>query len=129
MNKSNRISESELEIMQILWDNNRPMTAPEIRKILQKQKDWKKSTVLTLIKRLTNKGVITCEKKELFYYTPLVTEQEYVDYQTQNLVDKLYNGNLKNYVLSLCDNNKLNENDLKELRDYFMEGMEGMDDE
>ncbi len=124
MNKSNRISESELEIMQILWNNKRPMTAPEIRKILQEQKNWKKSTVLTLIKRLTDKEVIACEKKELFYYIPLVTEQEYADYQTQSLVDKLYNGSLKNYVLSLCDRNKLNENDLKELRDYFMEGMD-----
>ena len=124
MNKSNRISESELEIMQILWNNKRPMTAPEIRKILQEQKNWKKSTVLTLIKRLTDKEVIACEKKELFYYIPLVTEQEYADYQTQSLVDKLYNGSLKNYVLSLCDRNKLNENDLKELRDYFMEGIE-----
>ncbi|MBU5438109.1 BlaI/MecI/CopY family transcriptional regulator [Tissierella sp. MSJ-40] len=124
MNKSNRISESELEIMQILWNSKRPMTAPEIRKILQEQKNWKKSTVLTLIKRLTDKEVIACEKKELFYYTPLVTEQEYADYQTQTLVDKLYNGSLKNYVLSLCDRNKLNEDDLKELRDYFMEGMD-----
>jgi BlaI family penicillinase repressor len=110
--------------MQILWNNKRPMTAPEIRKILQEQKNWKKSTVLTLIKRLTDKEVIACEKKELFYYIPLVTEQEYADYQTQSLVDKLYNGSLKNYVLSLCDRNKLNENDLKELRDYFMEGIE-----
>lgn len=124
MKRSNKISEAELEIMRLLWKSKEPMTAPKIRELLQKQNNWEKSTIQTLIRRLLEKNAILCEKKEIFYYSPIITEQEYSNYHTQNIVDKIYNGNLKNYVLSLCDKNKLTKNDIQELKDYFNGGMD-----
>lgn len=128
MSGKDKISHAELEIMQLLWKSDKPMTSTEIRLKLKELKGWEKSTVLTLIKRLVEKGAISCSKENVFYYSPVVTEQEYIDYHTESLVNKLYNGSLKNYVLSLCNRSKLTKDDIQELKDYFDKGMDDKND-
>lgn len=124
MEKKIKISEAEIEVMSILWKSKNAMTSTELRKILKEEKGWEKSTVLTLITRLVKKNAIHCEKKEVFYYTPNILEEEYKENSTRNIIDKLYDGSIKNFVVSLCDKNKLSKNDIEELRDYFNGGME-----
>lgn len=128
MSSKDKISLAELEIMQLLWKSDKPMTSTEIRLKLKELKGWEKSTVLTLIKRLVEKGAISCSKENVFYYSAVVTEQEYIDYHTESLVNKLYNGSLKNYVLSLCNRSKLTKDDIQELKDYFDKGMDDKND-
>lgn len=129
MSSEDKISHAELEVMRLLWKSDKPMTSTQIRLKLKELKGWEKSTVLTLIKRLVEKGAISCNKEDVFYYSPIVTEQEYIDYHTESLVNKLYNGSLKNYVLSLCNRSKLTKDDIQELKDYFDEGMANKNDE
>lgn len=47
--------------------------------------------------------------KEVYYYKPLITEDEYNQYITQDLIDRLYNGSANNLVSSLLDNKKLDD--------------------
>lgn len=129
MSGQDKISQAELEVMRLLWKSDNPMTSTQIRVKLKELKGWEKSTVLTLIKRLVEKGAICCDKEDVFYYSPIVTEQEYIDYHTQSLVNKLYNGSLKNYVLSLCNRSKLTRDDIQELKDYFDKGMDNKNNE
>jgi BlaI family penicillinase repressor len=117
-----KITDSELEVMRVLWEAEKELSLTEIRKTLEEKSKWETSTIKTLLRRLCDKGVVLAEKKEVFYYNPLVTEAEYNEYITQNLIDRLYSGSVKNLVASLLGSKKLKEKDIEELRTLFKVG-------
>lgn len=117
-----RITDSEVLAMRVLWEAGNELTITHIRTSLEKTTDWDSSTIKTLIRRLVNKGVVEATKKEVYYYRPLITEEEYNQYITQDIIDRLYNGSAKNLVASLLDNKKLDEKDIEELRNMFKVG-------
>lgn len=121
MNLSKIITDAELEVMKILWKSEVPLSSADIRRELQEQKKWEKSTVLTLLRRLADKNVISVQKGDLSYYTPNISEGDYIEQQTQDMVDRLYGGSVKGLVAALCDS-KLTKEDVEELRKYFVEG-------
>ncbi len=114
-----RISDAELEVMKVLWEARRELPVTVIREKLQERKGWEPTTIKTLVSRLAGKGVISQEKCGVFYYRPLVTEQEYNEWVTNNLVDKVYQGNVKNLIAALVNSDGLTPEDLKELREMF----------
>ena len=82
--------------MKVLWSAGGELTIAEIRKSLEKSSDWESSTIKTLLRRLCKKGAVIATRKEVFYYKPLVSEDEYNEYTTQSLIDRLYSGSAKN---------------------------------
>lgn len=119
MHLADKISNAELEVMKILWNAGSPVSSVEIRSALQSAKGWEKSTVLTLIRRLHDKGVVAAEKRDVLYYSPRISEAEFAEFQMQEMADKLYKGNIKSLVAALCHGGKLNEADIDELKAYF----------
>ena len=116
------ITDSELEVMRVLWDAKTPLPVAEIRKALFHKTGWEDSTAKTLLYRLLKKGVVAQEKREVYYFSPLVSEDEYNAYTTQTLIDKLYKGSAKNLIASFLSSRKLTDEDIAELRDLFREG-------
>ena len=114
-----RISDAELEVMKVLWEAECDLPVTIIREKLQERKGWEPTTIKTLVSRLVGKGVIKQEKLGVFYYTPLVTEKEYNEWVTNSLVDKGYDGSVKNLIAALVNSDGLTPEDLKELRDMF----------
>lgn len=119
MNLAEKISNSELEVMRILWREEKPVPFTDIRVELQDKKKWEKSTINTLIRRLVTKGVITAQKQEIMYYTPNISEAEYIQSEEQTMLDKLYGGSAKNFIAALCNRGQLNEEDIDELKEFF----------
>ncbi len=117
-----RIADSELEVMRVLWDAKTALPVAEIRKAICKKTGWEGSTAKTLLYRLQSKGVVAQEKREVYYYSPCVTEDEYNEYMTQTLIDKLYKGSAKNLVASFVSSKKLSDDDIAELQDMFRGG-------
>lgn len=117
-----KITDSEVEVMRVLWKAGNELPIAEIRKTLERESKWETSTIKTLLRRLCEKGVVESIKKEVFYYRPLVSEAEYNEYTTQSLIDKLYSGSAKNLVASLLGSKKLKESDIEELRSMFKVG-------
>jgi BlaI family penicillinase repressor len=122
MNLAEKISNAELEVMRILWQEKKPVSFTDIRIKLQDAKGWEKSTINTLIRRLADKGVITSQKRDMLYYTPNISEVEYIQAEEQSMIDKFYDGNAKNFVAALCRRGKLSEADIDELKKYFKMG-------
>lgn len=119
MSLAEKISNAELEVMKILWREKQPVSFTDIRLELQNAKGWKKSTINTLIRRLVEKGVISSEKREIAYYSPNITETNYIESETQGLINKLYGGNIKSFITALCHGNRLSDRDIDELRAYL----------
>ena len=74
-----KISDAELEVMQVLWQSGEPIPIARVRELLAQRREWDGSTVKTLLRRLCEKGAVQAEKREVFYYSPLISQQEYQD--------------------------------------------------
>ena len=118
-NPASKITASELEIMKLLWHTGDALTVTEIREKLQILKGWEPATIKTLISRLVAKGALRQEKRNVFYYSPSISEQEYSSWATEDLISRLYNGRARDLVAALVNSDGLTKDDLEELRQMF----------
>ncbi len=114
-----RISDSELEVMKLLWRSEEPLSVTEIREALQKSRGWEATTVKNLVSRLVSKGVIRQEKRNVYYYSPLISERDYNSWATRDLIEKLYSGSAMDLIASLVRSESLSQTDREGLREMF----------
>lgn len=114
-----KISDSELEIMKLLWQAEDALPVTVIRESLQLQKGWEPATIKTLIARLVSKGAVKQEKRNVYYYSPLIGEEEYSAWATGTLIRRLYHGSAKDLVAALVRSDGLTKEDIEELGRMF----------
>lgn len=114
-----KISESELEVMKVLWRAGTALTVTDIRGELQRSRGWEATTVKTLVSRLVSKGVIKQEKKNVYFYSPLISESEYNSWATRDLIERLYSGSAMGLISALVRSDSLSQTDIEELRSMF----------
>lgn len=111
-----QISESEYEVMKIVW-KNAPISTNEITDRLTKTTAWSPKTIQTLIKRLVTKGALSYTKhSRVFVYTPLVEESEYIGQESNSFLERFYDGDITAMLTSYIENDKLSENEIERLR-------------
>lgn len=112
---SKAITESEYEIMKILWESNKPLGLGEIMSALGDK--WARNTVGTLLTRLTEKGVVGAEKQgKSNLYHAITKETEYSMNETKSLLSKLFKGSIGNLVACLYENKELSAEEIESLR-------------
>ena len=116
---ADKISDSELEVMKLLWRAGDALPVTEIRETLQRTRGWEATTVKTLVSRLVSKGALRQERRNVFYYSPLITEREYNVWATDSLIRRLYNGSARDLVAALVRSDGLTQQDIEELRTMF----------
>lgn len=114
-----RITDAELEVMRALWAAGEPVTLSRLKGILTEGHGWSGDTTKTLLRRLCEKGAVEQEKREVYYYRPLVGQDQLGQYRTQRLIDKLYAGSAKAMVAALVEHEQLKPEDVDELRTFF----------
>ena len=115
MKEMPRISESEFEIMKLIW-SEAPISTNDVVKRFEGLNDWSPKTVQTLLARLVKKGALSYEKKgRVYIYTPLIKEKEYIHTESSSFLKKFYNGALNSMVLNFIDDDKLTDQDINEL--------------
>lgn len=115
-----KISDAEAEIMRVVWDHRDPVTYACIRTAL-KQKGWESPTVNTLVSRLVKKGVLRQEKKEVYYYSAVISREEYTQARTEVFVKKVYGGNVKGLITALLSSEDITQEELDELHRQWRE--------
>ena len=111
-----KISSSELEVREVLWRSAEPMPIAAIRAALEETHSWDASTVKTLLRRLREKGAVDCEKRDVFYYWPLLGRKDYQRWSTQSFLQRVYQGSARDLVAGLVECCPLSSEDLSELR-------------
>lgn len=112
------ISQTETQIMELLWER-KGMTSKDILEYFNTNldKEWKKQTLNTFLSRLIDKGLVTLvpsTKKRV--YGPAVTREQYEQRKAKSIIDVLYNGSLKNFVVALNGGTQITEEEAKMLR-------------
>lgn len=116
-----KITDSELEVMKVLWTSDSALPLSKIRASLQMSMNWEAATIKTLLARLVSKNAVLQEKKEVFYYSALVSEEEYNAWATARLINRLYKGKASNLVAALLNTDGISKDDIDELRRMFSE--------
>ncbi len=114
---------SELEIMMAIWEAGKPVSRLEIDEKIS-EKNWQAPTVLKFLSRLTEKGFLKCEKTEggkTNLYTPLVSEEEYLEFESNSVLGKFCGRSVKSLVANLYENNTINDSELDELQKFIDE--------
>ena len=110
------ISESEWEIMNVLWDKA-PQTANDIILSLQESTDWKPKTIRTLLDRLVQKDVVGVNKDQRVYtFYPLYSQEECQRAETESFINRIYGGTMKSMLVQFIHEDTLSEDDINELR-------------
>ena len=116
-----QISDYELELMKVIWNNDGSALYAEIVSALSvKGMNWTKNTIITLLARLVDKGYLKTSKiGRRNQYTALVSEGEYRITQTEQFVNKIYEGDVKGLVSALIRTDHLTEEDYEELKAFW----------
>ena len=116
MNTLPQISETEFEIMKVVW-KYAPISTNEITEKLLQTTNWSPKTIQTLIKRLVTKGALTYKKQSrMFIYTPTVNENEYIGQESSSFLNRYYDGDITAMVSAYIENDKLSKSELDTLR-------------
>lgn len=111
-----QISESEFEVMKVVWKHT-PINTNEITERLMRTTSWGPKTIQTLIKRLVTKGALSYEKQSrVFVYTSLVKESEYISQESNSFLKRYYEGDITAMLSAYVENDRLSETEIDFLR-------------
>ena len=113
----NKVTDAEYEVMKAVWELGGVATSREIFDKVQEKKSWSKTTVKTLISRLVSKGVLKSNKAtgSVYKYEASISEDEYKNQESENLIGKLFNGSINEMLLNFTKSKKLSKQELEEL--------------
>ena len=118
------ITDYELELMKIIWSNNNKALYAEIVEGLEvKDNHWTKNTIITLLSRLIEKGLLKTNKiGRRNEYIAIVPETDYQAGQTVQFLDKIFEGNTKGLVATLIEKELLTPEDYEDLKKHWEGG-------
>ena len=107
-----KIFESEYRFCLILWENE-PIRSTELAKLCKERLDWSKTTTYTVIKRLSERGVL---KNENTIVTSLISKEEAQLSELDELMEKKFEGSLPAFIAAIARRQALSEKDIEELQ-------------
>jgi BlaI family penicillinase repressor len=111
-----QISDAESRIIEALWRKS-PLSAEQIFAAVGPENGWAPATVKTLVTRLLKKNAIAGAKEADGYgYRPLVARAQYVQSESQGLLDRLFKGEVAPLVAHFAEHRRLSAKDLKQLK-------------
>lgn len=117
-----RLPDSELELMQIIWELEPPLSRQDIEEKLPPDRPLAPTTVLTFLDRLREKGFLRAEKRgKTNYYTPLVSRREYLARESRGVLDRLFGGSVSAFATALVDGGVSRE-EIEQLQKLLEEG-------
>jgi predicted transcriptional regulator len=110
-----------MELMEVIWECDPPVTSTELLRIFAgRGKEWKAQTISTFLSRLIDKGVLEATRDgRTNKYVPVLLPKDYKLAEAQHVLDGLYQGSVKNLIAALYDGDKLSDEDIAELKQWF----------
>ena len=118
-----KVFESEYRFCLILWEHE-PIKSSELVNLCKEQLGWKPTTTYTVIKRLSERGVL---KNENTIVSALVTKEQVQAAEIEEMVDKTFEGSLPAFVAAFTRHQKISQKEIEEVQrmiDRFRKGEE-----
>ncbi|MBR4015455.1 MAG: BlaI/MecI/CopY family transcriptional regulator [Anaerotignum sp.] len=122
MAQNHHLPDTELEIMQVIWEKGEILSTSDVKALLEQNRPWNISALQTLLNRLIDRGFLESYKKgKNRYYRPLVGEKEYLAEENRLFLERVNRHSLTKLVASLYDSSAISEADLDELAAFIRE--------
>ena len=114
-----RCTEAEWKIMEVLWESA-PRTMSEITKALEPTTGWTRHTVITLLKRMQEKGTVAVDESgDVKRYSPLLSQEEASTQQTKKFLSHVFSGKASLLINHLVDSGEITLKEMDELMDMM----------
>ena len=107
-----KIFESEYRFCLILWEHE-PIKSTDLMKLCKEKLEWSKTTTYTVIKRLSDRGVI---KNENAIVTSIVSKEEAQQSELEELMDKKFERSLPAFIAAFGKRQALSDAEIEEIR-------------
>jgi predicted transcriptional regulator len=112
-------TESELEILQVLWDKGQS-TVREVHDVLAKNKESGYTTTLKLMQIMLEKGLVTRDDSSRTHIYTAAMKKEHTQQQLLNkMIDDVFNGSAARMVMQALGNNSTSKKELEEIKKYL----------
>ena len=109
------LTSAEWNIMECLWDAA-PQTGRELTEKMKASMGWSRSTTLTLLRRLVDKGVVLCDPEGTKNtFSPAVGREDAARQETQSFLDRVYQGSLSMLVSTMTQKKPISKEEADEL--------------
>ena len=123
------LTPTEWRLMECLWEHA-PRTGREAADWLRSKVGWNRSTTLTLLRRMTDKGLLRCEEQNgLLHYSPLIRREDAVLRETEDFLERVYGGSVSLMMSAMTKKQKLSEEEIAELYAILAEAEAGRKEE
>lgn len=112
--KTVKLFNSELKVMDILWKEG-DVQARYVADILARELGWNKNTTYTLIKRCIKKGAIERSEPHFMCHA-LIPKEEVQEAETNELINKIYDGSVEKLFVALLSRKKLSTEQIEKLK-------------
>ncbi len=117
---TNRVSDSEKIVLEVLWQES-PLSSQDVIQRLNAQ-GWNEKTVKTFLNRLVKKGVLSFQKDgRRYWYSPKVGRAEILSEESDGFLKRVFQGDMKELLATFVDNKQLSKKELDYLRDLLEE--------
>ena len=107
-----KIFESEYRFCLILWAHE-PIKSTDLAKLCKEKLEWSKTTTYTVIKRLSERGII---KNENAIVTSIISKEEAQLIELEELMDKKFEGSLPAFIAAFGRRQELSDAEIAEIR-------------
>ena len=121
------LTPAEWRIMECLWERA-PQTGREVTQSMEHAVGWSRSTTLTLLRRLEDKGAVSAESEGgVKHYRPQVAREDAAVQETEHLLERVYQGSVSLMVSSLVKKQTLSQEEIDKLYAILREVEENHD--
>ncbi len=107
-----KIFESEDRFCEILWEHE-PVTSSELVRLCNEALEWKKSTTYTVIRRLSERGVL---KSEGAVVTSLISREDVQSAESAEVVERTFSGSLPSFIAAFARKKNLSKQEVDEIQ-------------
>lgn len=124
-NRENHVTPTEWHLMECLWEHG-TCTGREAVAFLSASVGWSRSTTLTLLRRMSEKGLVCCrEDGDVRTYTANLRREDAVLQETDSFLSRVYHGSLSQMLLTLTQKTPLSRKEIDELYAILKDAEEG----
>ncbi|MDE7293353.1 MAG: BlaI/MecI/CopY family transcriptional regulator [Oscillospiraceae bacterium] len=115
-----RLPDAEFAVMQGVWHSDVPVSTADIKSCLDRKKEWNMSALQTVLSRLEEKGFVKSEKAgRNRFYTPLVTEEEYLVTEGESFAERIGTKSVPGLVAAMFGGRKISRAEAEELMEFI----------
>ena len=118
------LTAAEWNLMECLWEHA-PRSGREAVDYMKQHTGWSRSTTLTMLRRMTEKGLIAADDSSgVLLYSPLVRREDATAVETRSFIDRVYKGSVSMMLSAMTKKQQLSPEEIDELYDILRKAEE-----